>query len=89
MSKRELAKRAARTTEREKIQRQTQRSASGPVAKPTSSEAPVELPEGMWERIAKKAYELWELRGYREGYDLQDWFDAEAMVTEEMHEARE
>jgi hypothetical protein len=50
---------------------------------------PVELPNGMWERIAKKAHELWEQRGYREGHDLEDWFDAEAIVMEEIHEARE
>jgi hypothetical protein len=52
-------------------------------------EKPVELPEGMWERIANKARELWELRGRREGHDLQDWFDAETIVMEEIHEARE
>jgi hypothetical protein len=50
---------------------------------------PIELPDGMWERIAKKAYELWEERGRREGCELEDWFDAEAIVMEEIHEARE
>jgi hypothetical protein len=50
---------------------------------------PVELPNGMWERIAKKANELWEEHGCREGHDLEDWFDAEAIVMEESHEARE
>jgi hypothetical protein len=49
----------------------------------------IELPNGMWERIAKKAYELWEQRGWREGQELQDWFDAEGIVMEEIHEARE
>ncbi|MBX9659426.1 MAG: DUF2934 domain-containing protein [Nitrospiraceae bacterium] len=49
----------------------------------------IELPDGMWERIAKKAYELWEQRGCREGLELQDWFDAEGIVMEEIHEARE
>ncbi len=49
----------------------------------------IELPNGMWERIAEKAYELWEQRGCREGHDLQDWFDAEGIVMEEIHEARE
>jgi hypothetical protein len=49
---------------------------------------PVELPNGMWERIAKKAHELWEQRGYREGHDLEDWCDAEASVLGEIHEAR-
>ncbi|MCW5798794.1 MAG: DUF2934 domain-containing protein [Nitrospira sp.] len=50
---------------------------------------PIELPDGMWERISQKAYELWKERGSREGYALQDWLDAEAVVMEEMHEARE
>lgn len=54
-----------------------------------AKEKSIELPDGMGERIAKKAHELWELRGRREGHDLQDWFDAEAVVTEEIHEARE
>ncbi|MBI4000358.1 MAG: DUF2934 domain-containing protein [Nitrospira defluvii] len=52
-------------------------------------EQPVELPEGMWEWVAKKARELWELRGWREGHDLQDWFDAEAVVMEEIRETCE
>lgn len=44
----------------------------------------IELPEGMWERIATKSYELWERRGCREGHDLADWVvDAEAIVMEE------
>jgi hypothetical protein len=53
------------------------------------SKAPIELPEGMWERIARKAYELWEQRGRQEGNDLRDWLDAEEAVMEEIHEARE
>ena len=49
----------------------------------------IELPDGMRERIARKAYELWQDRGYRDGQDLEDWLDAEAIVMEEIHEARE
>jgi hypothetical protein len=58
------------------------------VAKPQPSEKPIELPDGMWERIAKKAYELWEQRGRREGHALEDWLAAEAIVMEEIGEAR-
>ena len=47
------------------------------------------LPDGMWERISRKAFELWQDRGYRDGHDLDDWLDAEAIVMEEIHEARE
>ena len=46
-------------------------------------------PEGRWERIATKAHELWEQRGCRHGHDLEEWLDAEAVVREEIHEARE
>jgi hypothetical protein len=49
----------------------------------------IELPEGMRERISSKAFELWQDRGYRDGHDLEDWLDAEAIVMEEIHEARE
>ena len=56
---------------------------------PAEQKRPIELPDGMWDRIAQKAYELWDARGRREGYHLEDWFDAEAEVMEEIHEARE
>jgi hypothetical protein len=49
----------------------------------------IELQGGKRERIAKKAFELWQDRGYRDGHDLEDWLDAEAIVMEEIHEARE
>ena len=49
----------------------------------------IELPDGMRERILMKAFELWQERGYRDGHDLEDWLDAEAIVMEEIHEARE
>ncbi|MCP9451818.1 MAG: DUF2934 domain-containing protein [Nitrospira sp.] len=54
-----------------------------------SVKTPAELSEDLWERIAKKAYELWEQRGRQDGNDLRDWLDAEAIVMEEIHEARE
>lgn len=43
----------------------------------------------MKDRIAKKAFELWQERGCRDGHDFEDWLDAEAVVMEEIHEARE
>ena len=46
-------------------------------------------PEARHERIAAKAYDLWEERGCRHGRDLEDWLDAEAFVKKEIHEARE
>ncbi len=50
---------------------------------------PIELLDGMWDRISRKAHELWEQRGHQEGNALRDWLDAEEIVMEEIHEARE
>ena len=59
-------------------------------AKPSSAPGkPIELPDDMWERISRKAYELWEQRGRQEGSALRNWLDAEEIVMEEIHEARE
>lgn len=58
-------------------------------SRPSSAQTPIKLPEGTWERIRKKAYELWEQRGRQDGQALRDWLDAEEIVMEEIHEARE
>ena len=44
---------------------------------------------GVWDLIAQKAYELYEQRGRRNGYALDDWLEAETIVMDELHEARE
>jgi hypothetical protein len=62
---------------------------AAPRLSPAAQKRPIELLDGMWDQIAQKAYELWEERGRREGRDMEDWFDAEAVVMEEIHEARE
>lgn len=68
----------------------TTRKVKGRIAPPTNRvEKSIELPDGMWERISRKAYELWEQRGRQEGNALRDWLDAEEIVMEEIHEARE
>jgi hypothetical protein len=36
------------------------------------------------ERIARKAYELYEQRGWQHGHDLEDWLEAERMILAEM-----
>ena len=59
------------------------------MSKPMDVDESIELPDGMWDRIDAKGYELWEQRGCREGYDVEDWLDAEASVMGEIHEARE
>ena len=70
--------------------------AKRPIKKKHSKHSPlaaspqaIELPDGMRERISRKAYELWQERGCRDGQDLENWLDAEAIVMEEIHEARE
>ena len=65
-----------------------------PAAKSTTKAAvrsgtnPIEPVDERWKRISKKAYELWEQRGHREGYALQDWLDEKAALKEETHETR-
>lgn len=46
-------------------------------------------PDDLWERISGKAYELWEQRGRQEGAALRDWLDAEEIIMDAIHEARE
>ena len=41
------------------------------------------------ERIAKKAYELYEQRGQQDGQDIDDWLQAEEIVMRKAHEAGE
>jgi hypothetical protein len=36
------------------------------------------------ERVARRAYELFEQRGCTPGHDLEDWVQAERLVREEM-----
>ncbi|HET6371500.1 MAG TPA: DUF2934 domain-containing protein [Nitrospiria bacterium] len=38
----------------------------------------------MWDRIAIKAFELYERRGKAHGHDLEDWLRAEQMVLKEI-----
>jgi len=65
------------------------KSKAAPIRSASASRRRSEAPEGLWERISSKAYELWEQRGRLEGNALRDWLDAEEIVMEEIHEARE
>ena len=40
------------------------------------------------ERIAKKAYELYEQRGRQSERELEDWLKAEELVRKEMNDTR-
>ncbi len=41
------------------------------------------------ERIAKKAYELYEQRGRQAERDVEDWLKAEELVRKEMNDTRQ
>ena len=51
-----------------------------------AQEKSIPFPEIVRQRIAEKAYSLYEQRGRRHGYDLQDWLDAEYLVNEQIYE---
>ncbi|HSF66333.1 MAG TPA: DUF2934 domain-containing protein [Nitrospiraceae bacterium] len=40
--------------------------------------------DGIWERIAERAYEMYEQRGREDGRDVEDWLHAEAIVTSQI-----
>ena len=40
------------------------------------------------ERIAKKAYELYEQRGRQAEHDVEDWLEAEELIRKEMNATR-
>lgn len=65
--------------------RPAKKSAPAPASSETAQRFRV-WPEDRRERIAVKAYELWEQRGCRQGYDLEDWLDAEAIVVQSLNE---
>jgi len=40
--------------------------------------------EDLYERVARKAYELYQQRGEEPGHNLEDWLTAERLVKEEL-----
>jgi hypothetical protein len=61
-------------------------SEGGFMAVATISEPKSNTEKSKWLQIAEKAYELYEERGRRDGYALQDWLDAEDIINREMYE---
>lgn len=51
-------------------------SASGPGITPTAAR----LPQGLYEQIQKRAYELAERRGFTPGQEVEDWLQAEREI---------
>ncbi len=54
-------------------------------AKPASStdDVAAQLTEELKERIRQRAYELYEARGREDGYEFEDWLQAESEVMAE------
>ena len=42
--------------------------------------------DGMWDLIARRAYEIWEQRGRHDGNALEDWLEAERIIREQSHD---
>lgn len=40
--------------------------------------------EEVYERVSRKAYELYQQRGEEPGHDVEDWLTAERLVSEEL-----
>jgi hypothetical protein len=52
------------------------------VRSPSSASRPVASAAERQRQIARRAYELYVTRGYRQGYDLDDWLEAERDVEQ-------
>ena len=59
-----------------------------PSRRPITEEAPLEPKDNAQERIAKRAYELWEQDGKVTGRDQEHWFQAEAELGRCPHASR-
>ena len=68
-----------------KTKRMSKTSKTG--AEVPQEENPKQLSKDARQRIAEVAYALYEQRGRREGYALEDWLDAESLVNEQIYEA--
>lgn len=54
-------------------------------ASPPSSAPPLMISdEELYERVAQRAYQLYQERGEEPGHDLTDWFTAERLVKAEL-----
>jgi hypothetical protein len=52
--------------------------------KQTATVAPTLNEEALHDRVAKKAYERYLDRGQLDGYDLDDWLEAEQLILAEL-----
>ena len=47
----------------------------------SKSTEPAAPPDKIEEKVRRRAYELYELRGNQDGHDVDDWLTAEAEIT--------
>jgi hypothetical protein len=70
------------TTGGRRARMRTSRAVSGNPLK----ERPVWVAESTWQRIADTAYQLYQQRGRRDGYALEDRLEGEHIVKQESYE---
>ena len=71
-----------------KSERRGKAKATRPASKASLKDKSMQLATDIRQLIADKAYGLYEQRGKREGYALDDWLDAEYLVKKEIYKAR-
>ena len=71
-----------------KTERRREAMATRTASKASLEDTSAQQPTDIRQLIADKAYALYEQRGRRDGYHLQDWLDAEYLVNEDIYKAR-
>jgi len=74
----------SRQTKKAKSRASTSTPAKAAAHPPTQTRQPVSPCEEPNMLIAKRAYELYSERGYRHGFALDDWLDAEREIVSQL-----
>ncbi len=77
-------KKSKLTTEKELGFNSRKKRISSELSNPIQKESSPFVNEQIQEKVKEKAYSLFEKRGYSHGQDLNDWFQAEKIVSEEL-----
>ncbi len=70
------------------MKRSDKAKSKGGIARDKSAAEPTVSEQELRERIARKAYELYQKRGQAPGCDLEDWLEAERLVLSQLEEQR-
>ena len=55
------------------------------MARKSTNKAGMSIPQGqLTDMIRKKAYELFEKRGKKQGHDMDNWLEAERMIKQKI-----